>query len=509
MHTPSHEPDLHILAKLERIEPPALILVAAVVGCILLFWAFPPLAALAPAGWSGMKATTATGILIAAISLALSAPRRSTLAVRASMVAGFAPVVVPLLVVLSDITNIHFHPERWPTHPPPATATAIAIALSMECLPFIRRSKDGPALVADLSAIFLVAFVLFLLSSYVFNVVEFVGVDQSNLTSPQTIVCLGLLAFVICGRRAAEGGLLGILVNMGIGSQIARRVLPAVIAVPFIVFEAMIWFERSGLATSARSQAIAAPLVAMATLVVMTWMGRTTNDIERQLRQQSLTDQLTGVLNRRGFDTVAEYVRRNSERSGSRLVAFFFDLDGLKLANDALGHEAGSLVIQRFADLLVVTFRKSDVVARIGGDEFVVLAPGPPDSAEDILARLDRLVAASNASGMIPSASSYSVGYAGLPPGTAGSIEDLVAEADARMYAEKSRKRAACAASPRSPRKRGPGWRQRRPRCTPLTEAYATRRPETRRRSSTASASLSSTSTELSQPMQPSVMLWP
>ena len=441
MHNSSHEPDLPILARLEWIEKRVLIAVAAVAGGILLFWHFPSLAAFAPPGWSAMRAVTATGILIAVASLTLSAPRRPKIAVRLSMAAGFFLMAVPVIVALSDFGWLPVHPARWPLLPPPQTAIAIAIAATS--LPFIRRSKGGLSVVADAGALFLVAFVLFLFGSYVFHGIEFTGVDRSTLTSPQTVFCLALLAFVIGGRRAAEGGLPGMLVNAGVGSQVARKVLPAVIVMPFLVFALIAYLDRFGLVTMAHSQAVAAPIVALATLGVVAWMGRTTNKIERQLRQQSLTDELTGILNRRGFDNVAEYVMRSAERTGTRLVAFFFDLDGLKRANDDLGHEAGSLVIQSFADLLVVTFRKSDVVARIGGDEFVVLAPGPPESVEDILARLRRVVDASNASGFIPIAISYSVGHAELPPGGSGRIEDLVAEADARMYAEKSRKRAA------------------------------------------------------------------
>ena len=222
---------------------------------------------------------------------------------------------------------------------------------------------------------------------------EFVGVDAANVTSPQALFCFFLLAFVIAARRATEGVLLAFLVNTGIGSQIARIVLPGIVAAPFLLFTLIEYLNQSGILPTLRTRAIVAPLVALVALGIVVWMGRRTNELERQLRLQTLTDQLTNVLNRRGFDAVAEYFMRNAQRTKTGLIAFYFDLDGLKQANDVIGHEAGSLMIKQFAALLVASFRDSDVVARVGGDEFVVLAADASSSGPDMLARLQENVA--------------------------------------------------------------------------------------------------------------------
>jgi diguanylate cyclase (GGDEF)-like protein len=441
MHHSSHEPDLRLLDRLQQAETVALLAVTGVAAGTLFCWQIASLAALAPAGWSAMRPVTATGILIAVLSLALSALRRSKFATRASIAAGLVLVALPAIVVLTYLGFQPTFPQIWPVRPAPETA--IAVGLSALSLPVIRQSRSALAALADASAIFFAAFALLLFAGCVLQGFQFVAVDRSALTTPQTVFCLGLLAFVVASRRAAEGGALSVLVGTGLGSRIARKVLFAIITVPFLLFAGISSLDRFGVMATDLSRAFAAPLVVLATVTVMVWMAHHANGIERQLRQQSLTDQLTGVLNRRGFETVAEYVMRSAERTGTRLVAFFFDLDGLKRANDELGHEAGSLMIQRFADLLVVTFRKSDVVARVGGDEFVVLAPALPESVQDILARLAYVAKESNASGLVPTPLSYSVGVAELPPGHRGQIWELVAEADARMYAEKSRKRAA------------------------------------------------------------------
>jgi diguanylate cyclase (GGDEF)-like protein len=200
--------------------------------------------------------------------------------------------------------------------------------------------------------------------------------------------------------------------------------------------------EYAGMSV-AIGRAVVAPLVAMIGVVVVVWMGRRTNWIESQLRQQSFTDQLTGLLNQRGFEDATLSLGRRAAATDGGVIAFFFDLDNLKRANDLLGHTAGSQVIQRFADLLAVTFRKSDVIGRVGGDEFVVLAPAPAETADDMLRRFARVVETLNATEYMPVPISYSVGYAELEAGDAGDLAGLIAEADARMYAQKSRKRAA------------------------------------------------------------------
>src|SRR5664279_1575350 len=93
------------------------------------------------------------------------------------------------------------------------------------------------------------------------------------------------------------------------------------------------------------------------------------------IRTLSLTDELTGLLNRRGFTTLAEQQLRTSLRTRNRLWLLFADLDGLKEINDRHGHETGDRALCEVARLLRTgSFREADLVARLGGDEFAVLA---------------------------------------------------------------------------------------------------------------------------------------
>ena len=172
-------------------------------------------------------------------------------------------------------------------------------------------------------------------------------------------------------------------------------------------------------------------------------MGKYTNGLERDLRRQSLTDELTGVFNRRGFYTVADFTVRNAARSQNGLLLFYFDIDSLKQANDRFAHEVGSQLIARFAQLLTKSFRKSDIIARIGGDEFVVLANGDVANAADLLARLQTKVAEENLTGTLPFPIAYSTGHIQVPKVRPSSIDELTAQADQVMYEQKRLKRQA------------------------------------------------------------------
>lgn len=104
----------------------------------------------------------------------------------------------------------------------------------------------------------------------------------------------------------------------------------------------------------------------------------------------SITDEVTGITNRRGFLELADYGLSLCRRQNLPATLIFFDLDGLKAINDSLGHAAGDAVIRQFAGLLSGAFRQSDLFARLGGDEFVVfLANATTGDARRLVAALE------------------------------------------------------------------------------------------------------------------------
>jgi two-component system cell cycle response regulator len=163
--------------------------------------------------------------------------------------------------------------------------------------------------------------------------------------------------------------------------------------------------------------------------------------MQQDLRRLATVDDLTGLFNRRGFLPLAEHHLNLVDRNKFPLMLLFIDLDGLKRVNDAHGHAEGSRMIQDTATVLTKTLRTSDVLARVGGDEFCVLLTGDDaENAERVLVRLVEAVAGHNARAMRPYELSLSVGAAPYDPEEPCSIEELMERADALMYEEKERR---------------------------------------------------------------------
>ena len=156
----------------------------------------------------------------------------------------------------------------------------------------------------------------------------------------------------------------------------------------------------------------------------------------------SITDELTGLSNRRGFIALAKQQLKMAVRNNTSCVLVFVDLDGLKGINDAQGHAAGDLAIQEGAAVLRSAFRSVDVVARLGGDEFVVLAVDAELSAQGrLLERLHEKVTAWNGQAARPFVLSLSAGVTAFDPRANPSIETLLTQADQQMYAQKQARR--------------------------------------------------------------------
>lgn len=164
-------------------------------------------------------------------------------------------------------------------------------------------------------------------------------------------------------------------------------------------------------------------------------------ELEKFLRETAITDELTGLFNRRGFLTLAEKQLGNALRSDFDMFLIFADVDELKVINDALGHETGDLLLVTAAELLRTTFRQADIVARLGGDEFAVFISCRPgtESEEAILARLERNIAQKNQEGQPPFILAISFGVVRFKENE--TLEQVMTRADDLMYASKSRKK--------------------------------------------------------------------
>ncbi len=161
---------------------------------------------------------------------------------------------------------------------------------------------------------------------------------------------------------------------------------------------------------------------------------------EKALRNLSLTDDLTKLYNRRGFLTHAKQQIKLEKHSGTArgLNLLFADMDGLKKINDTYGHEAGSDAIIALANVFGSVMRSADLVARWGGDEFVILTIGSTDeSAVMMVDRIKGRLAEHNKQSDLPYDISCSIGIATFDPRSSRSIESIIAEADESMYKDK------------------------------------------------------------------------
>jgi diguanylate cyclase (GGDEF)-like protein len=158
------------------------------------------------------------------------------------------------------------------------------------------------------------------------------------------------------------------------------------------------------------------------------------------LQQLSLNDELTGLLNRRGFLSLAQQQIKIARRENWGLVLLFADLDGLKNINDKFGHPKGDHALRAAGAILKETFRTSDLVARLGGDEFVVLAIHAPSSGvQAITSRLQRNVDLFNQQNQDYHIS-LSFGIAEVDPQQDASLEDVILRADQALYENKRSK---------------------------------------------------------------------
>ena len=159
---------------------------------------------------------------------------------------------------------------------------------------------------------------------------------------------------------------------------------------------------------------------------------------EKALLALSLTDELTGLCNRRRFFILTEQYLKVAIRRKERPLLLFIDMDDLKGINDHYGHNEGDQALIDLASILKKTFRESDIIARIGGDEFVVLLESSDKNSEALITRLHENVKDYNAQ-RSQRILSISLGTAQFDPESPISIDELLSKADALMYVHKRR----------------------------------------------------------------------
>ena len=164
---------------------------------------------------------------------------------------------------------------------------------------------------------------------------------------------------------------------------------------------------------------------------------------EAQLHHMSITDELTGLFNRRGFMALADQQLKNSTRNKDQLFLLYADFDNMKWINDNLGHQVGDNALVETSVILKNTFRQADLIGRVGGDEFIVMISNPAGKNDEttVIKRLVQKLEKANSLKNRDYKIQLSMGTVKCKQKKVHSIEELMVQADQQMYECKNEKK--------------------------------------------------------------------
>jgi len=448
MNTATHpghaDPDL--LHRLFFVQQVCLILAVQLVTLAMCAKVFSSFGSLLPSAFAGMSLSSGTAALLCALSMLLNETEGSNrwfyigqfLAVLAAIVAvatvlyrsaGFLGVLDPNAIPQPAGT------QQWPV----AFAAPLAFLLLAAVIFLARATHTVTSLIADVLASVLGLVDLILLSECLFGLARIPGSSIVGLTSLPSMISLTLLTVVAILRRS-EHGAFSFFFGYGAGSRVARVLLPVLLVLPFLRELGRARMMNAQLIPAHYATALLTSIATAVSIVLLLFLATRINKMQTEIQDLTLRDDLTGLYNVRGFNLLAEQALRLARRGRQEFGVLFIDLDNLKQVNDEFGHSAGSAAIVETARLLNATFRETDVIGRVGGDEFVVA--GQFDH-EAILTAIDRLnEGAEEKQDKYDGPSlSFSTGYASTQDYPFETINELIARADKSMYDEKRLKK--------------------------------------------------------------------
>jgi diguanylate cyclase (GGDEF)-like protein len=433
-----------VLARwLARVELLCLSVVCVIATVTLFGWLFPPVDPFLFHNWTLMKANTALLLLLSALSLTLTQEHGLTESLWPGRAIGAFVSIAAAAVLGEYLFHASFGIDTilaadagatMPGRMSPQTACTFLLLGAVMLL--AQTGQRVLSRLVDLLTFLICSFVLIIVSGYVFGAMHLLGLSANLRTSQQTLISLALLALVLFGRRI-DRGIIAILLSPGVGGKLARVAAPLSLCLPFILESSRVQIIERGLLTPVYSMALVTVFAALLGFSFVLVLARRIDDLEDDIRDLSIRDDLTKLYNRRGFMFLAGRDLKQASRAGSPYSVLYVDLDNLKLVNDTFGHDVGSEFICEMAHLLAQSFRDTDVVGRIGGDEFVVGGMSSEAGAPIISQRLALAAAELNRKSGRLYPFSFSAGHVTLLPGSRDSLEDLLKRADTAMYEAK------------------------------------------------------------------------
>jgi diguanylate cyclase (GGDEF)-like protein len=335
-------------------------------------------------------------------------------------------------------------PTGQPNHMAPNTA--LNFSLLGGALLFLDKKIWRGFYISNAASLISVLGSLLPIIGYLYGTKLFYGVGNFIPMALPTAILFLIIGIETLLLRSGRG-LTKTLLDDGISGVMMRRLLPAVIGFPVLIG----WLRLEGQRRNFYDNELGVALMVVSHIVLfsgLVWWhsfllfraDRQRRQAEERLHELTLTDDLTGLRNRRGFFLLAEQELKLAlnKRMGIVLWCVYADLDGLKNINDSMGHACGSRAIIQTAEIIKATFRDSDITARLGGDEFVVLAVSNSlEGGNLLIERLQNNVSAFNVREQLPYRLSLSLGVVRFDPDRETTLSDLIKEADQAMYENK------------------------------------------------------------------------
>jgi diguanylate cyclase (GGDEF)-like protein len=410
-----------------------------------------PLRKALPAGWLDMRASGVVITLCAVLSLYLSEATQSRPTKLLGTISGILTSAIAsvslLLTLIGSRYAGHWIFDRDLQAPPHESFPFSYGVFCLLGIAIVFASFRGRRLgrVAD-GLMLILSFVVFsLVVGTVFKLAGLPSSPSPGLISIPSLWCIALLTLVVVLRRTEENRM-SFLWGYGTGSRIARFLVPILVLLPMLREVARAHLLRTGWIPAPYAAAFLTSAGTFLGLILVFVLARMINRMQERIQSNILRDELTGLYSLKGFYLLAEQAFRQARRTEEAYAVLFVDMDNLKTINDKLGHSVGSVSLVETAKLLTANFRDTDVVGRVGGDEFVVAGQF---NQREIAAAVERLRAAVTRKNEIVAQQfsiSLSMGYAVAEDCQHQTLQGLVAKADEAMYEEKRGKKKSRAA---------------------------------------------------------------
>jgi diguanylate cyclase (GGDEF)-like protein len=438
-----NEPDPALLDLLDLFERICLTAVEVVALLSSSGWLIASLSRILRSSGDLMSPLDALCAFALAIGFQLSSPHRGPRARRIGFFFASFVTVLAASICLAQFVRIYLGLRAvWPATSPALPAhsmgafVALAFTLLGASMALIQSQRRVASRFADILLILLCFLALVLVSGDLFRFVEVPRPLLGNTTAPETLFCIAILC-LIAVLRHARSSVYAVFLGRGIAGRIARFAAPILLCLPFLREGTRILFMGTSRIPPSFFSAILASLASLLSLGLLLYIARRISTMESEMHALSLRDELTGLLNLRGFRLLAEQALRMARRSHVPFSLLFIDLDKLKEINDSFGHTIGSNILADTGEILMATFRESDVLGRVGGDEFAVAGQFSQAAITVAVHRLREAIAQRNARHAQEPLLSLSLGHVTCEPDGAESLDELLEKADFSMYEEK------------------------------------------------------------------------